>query len=125
MPRWKQIELLKDQAAIWAHSGKPLHAGLQLDTVYDDSPLLVLFQLIDAARSFWPEALCAALDDDMLQSESQAAAQFLRDREGGRAILLVDGLSALQAHVDNTVLTKPFTGADLLGVINSLVVAAK
>ncbi|ASP60085.1 transcriptional regulator [Sinorhizobium meliloti] len=51
------------------------------------------------------EALCAILDNDILRSEPQAAAQFLSNR-GGRAILLVDGLSALQQRVDNTTLTK-------------------
>nr|WP_325052059.1 hypothetical protein [Sinorhizobium meliloti] len=44
---------------------------------------------------------------------------------GGPGILMVDGLSTLQQRVDNTTLTKPFTGADLLGVINSLLEAAR
>jgi len=38
---------------------------------------------------------------------------------------LVDDLSALQQRVDNTTLTKPFTGADLLRAINSLIEAAR
>ncbi|WP_028002378.1 hypothetical protein [Sinorhizobium arboris] len=69
-------------------------------------------------------ALCAILDDEILRSEPQAATQFLKSL-GARAILLADGLSALQAYVDNTVLTKPFTGPDLLGAINNLIEAAK
>lgn len=69
-------------------------------------------------------ALCTIVDDEILRSEPQAAKQFLKNL-GARAVLLVDGLSAHKAHVDNAVLTKPFTGPDLLGVINSLIEAAK
>ncbi len=60
-----------------------------------------------------------------LQAENRTAAARFPSNRGGRAILLVDGLSALQQRVDYTTLTKPFTGADLLGVINSLIEAAK
>lgn len=69
-------------------------------------------------------ALCTIVDDEVLRSEPQAATQFLK-RLGAQGILLVDGLSALQPNVGNAILTKPFTGADLLGVINSLIEAAK
>ncbi|MDX0140876.1 transcriptional regulator FixT [Sinorhizobium meliloti] len=82
------------------------------------------YDSVQKAEASCREALCAIVDDDILRTEPQAAAQFLSNR-GGRAILLVDGLSALQRRVDYATLTKPFTGADLLGVINSLVVAAK
>ncbi len=82
------------------------------------------YDSLQKAEASWREALCAIVDDDILRSEPQAAAQFLSHR-GGRAILLVDGLSALQRRVDYTTLTKPFTGADLLGVINCLIEAAK
>ncbi|WP_041915243.1 hypothetical protein [Sinorhizobium meliloti] len=78
------------------------------------------YDTLRAAEDASQLALCTILDDDILRSEPQAAAQFLSNR-GGRAILLVDGLSALQQRVDYTTLTKPFTGADLLGVINSLI----
>ncbi|MDX0522049.1 transcriptional regulator [Sinorhizobium medicae] len=70
------------------------------------------------------EALCTILDDEMLKSETVAATQLSKNL-GSRAILLVDGLSAPQPPADYTTLTKPFTGADLLGVINSLIEAAK
>ncbi|ASY60816.1 Transcriptional regulator protein fixT (Antikinase fixT) (plasmid) [Sinorhizobium sp. CCBAU 05631] len=70
------------------------------------------------------EALCTILDDEILKSETLAATELLKDI-GRRAILLVDGLSALQPRADYTILTKPFTGADLLGVINSQTEAAK
>ncbi|RMI15004.1 transcriptional regulator [Sinorhizobium meliloti] len=70
------------------------------------------------------EALCTILDDDVLRSEPQAATQFLRNLSG-RAIVLVDGLSAVQPGAGSTTLAKPFTGADLFGVINSLTEAAK
>ncbi|RVQ55048.1 transcriptional regulator [Sinorhizobium meliloti] len=76
------------------------------------------YDSVQKAEASGREALCTILDDDILRS----AAQFLRDR-GRRAILLLDGLSALQQRVDNMTLTKPFTGADLLGVINSLIEA--
>lgn len=82
------------------------------------------YDTVQKAEASCREALCTILDDDVLRSEPQAAAQLLSNR-GRRAILLVDGLSALQQRVDNTTLTKPFTGADLLGVINSLIEAAK
>ncbi|MDW9857067.1 transcriptional regulator [Sinorhizobium meliloti] len=82
------------------------------------------YDTLRAAEDASRLALCAIVDDDILRSEPQAAAQFLSNRGGG-AILLVDGLSALQRREDYATLTKPFTGADLLGVINSLVVAAK
>ncbi|SEJ90482.1 hypothetical protein SAMN04244575_06843 [Sinorhizobium meliloti] len=76
---------------------------------------------VQKAEASCRQTLCTVLHDDILRSEPQAAAQFLSNR-GGRAILLVDGLSALQQRVDNTTLTKPFTGADLR---NSLTEAAK
>ena len=82
------------------------------------------YDTVQKAEASCREALCTILDDDVLRSEPQAASQFLCNR-GGRTILLVDGLSAFQQRVDNTTLTKPFTGADLLGVINSLIEAAK
>ncbi|WP_167693528.1 transcriptional regulator [Sinorhizobium meliloti] len=82
------------------------------------------YDTVQKAEASCREALCAIVDDDILRSEPQAAAQFPGNR-GGRAILLVDGLSALQQRVDNTTLIKPFTGADLLGVINSRVEAAR
>ncbi|MQX96295.1 transcriptional regulator [Sinorhizobium medicae] len=82
------------------------------------------YDTVQKAEASCREALCTIVDDDILRSEPQAAAQFLSNR-GGRAILLVDGLSALQQRVDNTTLTKPFTGADLLGVINSRIEAAR
>nr|WP_276574135.1 transcriptional regulator [Ensifer sp. IC4062] len=69
-------------------------------------------------------ALCTILDDEILRSEPQAATQFLK-KLGSRGILLVDGLSALQPNLGNAILTKPFTGPDLLGVINSLIEAAR
>ncbi len=69
-------------------------------------------------------ALCTILDDEILRSEPQVATQFLKNL-GARGILLVDGLSALQPHVGNAILTKPFTGPDLLRAINSLIEAAK
>nr|WP_280663769.1 transcriptional regulator [Sinorhizobium garamanticum] len=81
------------------------------------------YDTVQKAEDSSREALCTILDDEILRSEPQAAAQFLK-KLGARAILLVDGLSAHQAPVDN-VLTKPFTGPDLLGVINSLIEAAK
>ena len=70
------------------------------------------------------QALCAIFDDGILRSESQAATQFLRNLSG-RAIVLVDGLSAVQRGAGFTTLVKPFTGADLFGVINSRTEAAK
>ncbi|QND35625.1 transcriptional regulator (plasmid) [Sinorhizobium meliloti] len=83
------------------------------------------YDTLRAAEDASRVALCTILDDDILRTEPQAAAQFLSNR-GGRAILLVDGLSAaLQQRVDYTTLTEPFTGADLLGVINSPTEAAK
>ncbi|WP_274852561.1 transcriptional regulator [Sinorhizobium meliloti] len=82
------------------------------------------YDTLRAAEGASRVALCTILDDDILRSEPQAAAHFLSNR-GGRAILLVDGLSALQQRVDYATLTKPFTGPDLLSVINSLVEAAK
>ncbi|WP_272913687.1 transcriptional regulator [Sinorhizobium arboris] len=69
-------------------------------------------------------ALCTILDDEIVRAEPQAATRLLQYL-GSRAILLVDGLSALRAHADTTVLTKPFSGPDLLGVINNLIQAAK
>jgi hypothetical protein len=68
-------------------------------------------------------ALCTILDDEIVRAEPQAL-QLLRNL-GRRAILLVDGLSALQAHVDNTILTKPFSGSDLLSAVNDLAEVAK
>lgn len=59
------------------------------------------YDTVQKADASCREALCAIVDDDILRSEPQAAAQFLSNR-GGRAILLVDGLSALQQRVDNT-----------------------
>nr|WP_164838101.1 transcriptional regulator [Sinorhizobium meliloti] len=82
------------------------------------------YDSLQKAEASWREALCTILDDDILRSEPQAAAQLLSN-PGGRAILLVDGRSALQQRVVYTTLTKPFTGADLLGVINCLIEAAK
>ncbi|WQO62224.1 transcriptional regulator (plasmid) [Sinorhizobium medicae] len=82
------------------------------------------YDTVQKAEASCREALCTILDDEILKSETVAATQLLNDL-GRRAILLVDGLSALQPPVDNTTLTKPFTGADLLGVINSLIEAAK
>ncbi|PII37832.1 transcriptional regulator [Sinorhizobium meliloti CCBAU 01290] len=82
------------------------------------------YDTVQKAEASCRDALCTILDDDILRSEPQAAAHFLSNR-GGRAILLVDGLSALQQRVDYATLTKPFTGPDLLSVINSLVEAAK
>ncbi|MFQ6186703.1 transcriptional regulator, partial [Sinorhizobium meliloti] len=52
------------------------------------------------------------------------AATRLLNNLGRRAILLVDGLSALQPRANYTTLTKPFTGADLISVINSVIEAA-
>lgn len=80
------------------------------------------YDTVQKAEASCREALCTILDDEILRSEPQAATQFLSDQRG-RAILLVDGLSAIRQRVDNTTLTKPFTGADLLGVINSLIQA--
>ncbi|MBL3685093.1 transcriptional regulator (plasmid) [Sinorhizobium meliloti] len=82
------------------------------------------YDTLRAAEDASRVALCTILDDDILRSEPQAAAQFLSNY-GGRAILLVDGLSVLQQGVDYATLTKPFTGPDLLSVINSLIEAAK
>ncbi len=82
------------------------------------------YDTLQKAGASCREALCTILDDDILRSESQAATRLLQYL-GARAVLLVDGLSALQAHVDNTILTKPFSGPDLLGVINSLIEAAR
>ncbi len=93
--------------------------ALEVEGYYTES-----YDSVQKAEASCREALCAIVDDDILRSEPQAAAQFLSNR-GGPAILLVDGLSALQQRVDYTTLTKPFTGADLLGVINSLIEAAK
>lgn len=82
------------------------------------------YDTVKKAEESSRDALCTILDDEILRSEPQAATQFLKSL-GATAILLADGLSALQAHVDNTVLTKPFTGPDLLGAINNLIEAAK
>ncbi|PDT85812.1 transcriptional regulator [Sinorhizobium sp. BJ1] len=84
------------------------------------------YDTVQRAEASCREALCTILDDEILRSEPQAATQFL-EKLGAKAILLVDGLSALKSSVDNdnTILTKPFTGADLLGVIDSLTEAAK
>ncbi|MQX46726.1 transcriptional regulator [Sinorhizobium medicae] len=82
------------------------------------------YETVQKAEAYSGEALCTILDDEMLKSETVAATQLFKNL-GSRAILLVDGLSAPQPPADYTTLTKPFTGADLLGVINSLIEAAK
>ncbi|WP_457812488.1 transcriptional regulator [Sinorhizobium meliloti] len=82
------------------------------------------YDTLRAAEDASRVALCTILDDEIVRSESQAATRLLQYL-GARAVLLVDGLSALQAHVDNTVLTKPFSGPDLLSVINNSIEAAK
>jgi FixJ family two-component response regulator len=82
------------------------------------------YDTVQKAEASSREALCTILDDEMLKSEPLAATQLLKDI-GRRAILLVDGLSALQPRADYAILTKPFTGADLLGMINSQTEAAK
>ncbi|MDK1387705.1 transcriptional regulator [Sinorhizobium sp. 8-89] len=68
-------------------------------------------------------SLCTIVDDEILKSEAQAA-QALQ-RLGGRVILLVDGMSPLQEHDGTIILTKPISGSDLLGVVNSLAAIAK
>jgi DNA-binding response OmpR family regulator len=82
------------------------------------------YDTLRAAEDASRVAPCTILDDEIVRSESQAATRLLQYL-GARAVLLVDGLSALQAHVGNTVLTKPFSGPDLLGVISNSIEAAK
>ncbi|WP_272951325.1 transcriptional regulator [Sinorhizobium meliloti] len=81
------------------------------------------YDTVQNAEASCQEALCTILDDEILKSETLAATRLL-DNLGRRAVLLVDGLSALQPRANYTTLTKPFSGADLLGVVESLIEAA-
>ncbi|MFQ6242305.1 transcriptional regulator [Sinorhizobium meliloti] len=81
------------------------------------------YDTVQKAEASSGEALCTILDDEILKSETVAATRLLNNL-GRRAILLVDGLSALQPRANYTTLTKPFTGADLISVINSVIEAA-
>ncbi|WKL27735.1 transcriptional regulator (plasmid) [Sinorhizobium meliloti] len=112
--------------------GKPL-SSLQRDQGLRRSVAFALevegystesYDTVQKAEASSGEALCTILDDEILKSETVAATQLLKNL-GRRAILLVDGLSAPQPPADYTTLTKPFSGADLLGVINSPTEAAK
>ncbi|WP_370055278.1 transcriptional regulator [Sinorhizobium fredii] len=75
------------------------------------------------AESSSRESFCAIVDDEILKADAQAA-QSLRNL-GSHVILLVDGLSAVRAHADTIVLTKPFSGSDLLGAVDGLAELAK
>ncbi|HVK90858.1 MAG TPA: transcriptional regulator [Mycoplana sp.] len=68
-------------------------------------------------------SLCTIVDDKILESEAQLAK--LLHGSGRRVVLLVDGLTERGEQGDAIVLTKPISGADLLGVVNGLAATAR
>ncbi|CCM70484.1 hypothetical protein BN406_04202 (plasmid) [Sinorhizobium meliloti Rm41] len=82
------------------------------------------YDTLRAAEDASRLALCTILDDDILRSEPQAAAQFLSNRGVGPYCWLMACRPFSNVWTTRH-WTKPFTGADLLGVINSPTEAAK